>query len=133
MRSPESSQSPTDISESDFPIKCDQCSYNLTALGSIGRCPECGTPFHRRRRLYETYGREVFLKLPESAGENQERFHDIAIHLIAALLFFVVLELGYVLIFGGIDICLVPLLWSFLLTVIGYLRKNVDRLGPKKK
>jgi predicted Zn-ribbon and HTH transcriptional regulator len=48
------------ISEVDFPIVCDACGYSLKGLADEGRCPECGTAFDRRERLFGVYGPEAF-------------------------------------------------------------------------
>lgn len=49
---------PANFPESDYPIHCVQCDYLLTGL-SEERCPECGTPFERGRRIVDEHYRGI--------------------------------------------------------------------------
>lgn len=58
------------VSESEFPVSCDRCEHALTGLGDRGVCPQCGHPFSRRKRLWQTYGPEVFASPPIPEGDD---------------------------------------------------------------
>lgn len=44
------------------PITCAQCDIALPLTGDVGICPNCGTTFNRRERVFDTYGPEAFLE-----------------------------------------------------------------------
>jgi len=67
----ETREDTSQIPEGDFPVRCDRCGGLLTGLGEAGECPECGLPFIRRQRLWQTHGPEAFARPPIKEGEYE--------------------------------------------------------------
>lgn len=59
-------ENPEALPESEFPLHCPSCSYDLTGLVNA-RCPECGTSFDRASLLTDQYGLHGIFVLPRRA------------------------------------------------------------------
>ncbi|UCC30487.1 MAG: hypothetical protein JSU86_20100 [Phycisphaerales bacterium] len=104
------------ISEADFPIRCDRCDHELQGPGESGRCSECGLPFSRRHRLWQTYGPEAFADPPITPAEQEASRKDTAFlsGLLAGVIVTLCLPvviLMWIAVFGAIDLHFCLIAW----------------------
>jgi hypothetical protein len=106
------------IPPTDFPIRCDRCDDDLTGLGEVGRCPQCGLRFVRRERLWKTYGPDAFAEPPVRPGEDESSSSDKTFlyglfwGLVLTLLLPIVIY-AWLAVFGTIDLCFCLFVWAF--------------------
>jgi len=104
------------IPEADFPIRCERCDHDLKGLGESGYCSECGLPFSRRPRLWQTYGPEAFADPPITPAEQEAARKDTAFlsGLLAGVIVTLCLPiviLMWIAVFGTIDLYICLLAW----------------------
>ena len=123
------------IPEADFPIRCDRCDCDLTGLGEVGQCPRCALGFERRKRLWKTYGPEAFATPPIRPDEDGVSPADRTF--VYGLLWALVLTLslplvilGWLAVFGTIDLCFCLLSWAVVETSLVwiFLRRRRERM-----
>lgn len=104
------------IPESDFPIRCHRCDYELTGLGDLGRCPQCVTSFDRRERLWRTYGPEAFANPPMAEIEQPDAnfMYGFLMAVILMLVLPAVLLAWYTL-FGKFDLAFGLFSWAVIM------------------
>ena len=109
----------TRISEEDFPIRCARCGYVLSGLGDSGRCPQCATLFHRRKRLWEIYGPEAFANPPISDVQQPDAgfVYPLLMGVILMLLLPAVL-LAWYNVFGEFDLGFGLFAWAVLMAAV---------------
>lgn len=104
------------IPEADFPIWCERCDHDLKGLGESGHCSECGQPFSRRRRLWQTYGPEAFADPPITPAEQEASRKDtvflsgLLTGIIVTLCLPIVI-LMWIAVFGTIDLYICLFAW----------------------
>ena len=108
------------ISETSFPVRCDRCAHHL--LGDTGSCPNCGEPFSRRRRLWETYGPEAFA-LPDTAAADPvpDRFVRVLLTVLIAVLLMPIVVSIYKSLFGTVDVLYTLIAWAVVATSAGWI------------
>ncbi len=112
------------ISDEAYPIHCADCEYILTGLGDTGNCPECGTAFDRRLRLWLEYGPEAFVQRKSGRRRRGPRFIELfGWSAWTALSFVVAFGLSWIL-FGGVEICSGTAIWVGLLSIERFFKKT---------
>ena len=122
------------ISEQDFPIRCDRCTYLLTGLGDTGRCPQCAWPFVRRKRLWETYGPEAFAEPPIADIEQPDASFVFALLTAVGLtLLLPAILLAWYELFGKFDLAFGLFVWLVVVSAAVWLvlaRRRAKRAPP---
>ncbi len=124
------------IPEADFPVHCDQCAYDLTGLGDRSRCPECGTGFERRERLWTIHGPEAFAEpqREESGPARTER--RFAVAMFAALACAASIPASIVVwqrFFGTFDLLLWFVTWLLILSCVEWILAVREHLRPEEE
>ena len=122
----------SEIGETAFPIRCAECGYNLSGLGDSSRCPECGTSFERRSRLWETYGPDAFVQGAARGRGSRLGFAGALLHICWVVLLFAVLFLGLALLATDVNVLVLILSWLFLVFLVEVLllRRRKRTTGP---
>ena len=122
------------ISEEEFPIRCERCGRALAGLGDVGRCPQCATAFHRRERLWKTYGPEAFAEPPISDLQQPDAnfIYGLLTAVVAVLLLPAILLAWYSL-FGRFDLGFGLFTWGVVVSAMVWIVVVRRRAREKAK